>query len=50
MKLVTFDDIKGLSITPAQCLEWVSYSIQHKAEATLPAKISLNLKSVRVRS
>lgn len=41
MKLVTFDDIKGLSITPAQCLEWVSYSIQHKAEATLPAKISL---------
>lgn len=42
MKLITFDDIAALGITPAQCIDWVSYSIAHKAEAILPAKMSIH--------
>ena len=42
MKLVTFDDIKSLGISPETCMEWVSDSILRKAEMTLPAKISIS--------
>ena len=42
MKLVTFDDIKGIGLTPAQCLEWVSDTLARKGEMTLPPKISLH--------
>ena len=41
MKLVTFEDIKGLHIPAETCMEWVGDSILRKAEMTLPAKISL---------
>ncbi len=42
MKLVTFDDIKSLEISPEMCMEWVSDSIRRKGEMTLPAKISIS--------
>lgn len=41
MKLVTFEDIKGLQIPAQTCMEWVADSILRKGEMTLPAKISL---------
>ena len=41
MKLVTFEDIKGLGISPSQCLEWVEKAIANKPRAVLPPKNSL---------
>lgn len=42
MKLVTFEDVRGAGITPAQCLEWVSDTLARKREMTLPPKVSLH--------
>ena len=42
MKLITFDDIKSLSISPACCLEWVTDTLARKSEMLLPPKISLH--------
>ncbi len=41
MKIITFDMIQNLKISPIKCYEWVLESILHKNEALLPAKISL---------
>lgn len=41
MKIITFDDILQLDISPYECFEWVSNAIKEKKEALLPAKISL---------
>lgn len=41
MKIVTFDDIKNLNITPKQCYEWASDMIQDKENTLLPPKISM---------
>lgn len=41
MKIITFDNIKNIGITPLQCYEWVSEAIQNKHDVILPAKISL---------
>ena len=41
MKVITFDKIKGLNISPLTCYQWVSDAIAHKKDAILPAKISL---------
>lgn len=41
MKIISFEDVKKLNITPVQCYEWVSDAIEHKGDAMLPAKISL---------
>lgn len=41
MKVITFEMIKNLNISPYTCFEWVSESILHKKDALLPAKISL---------
>lgn len=45
MKIITYDDIRSLRITPCQCVEWVkeSFSIKHMAQ--LPAKISVHPRS-----
>ena len=42
MKLITQPQIKSLNIAPAQCVEWVKESFSLKAQAQLPAKISLH--------
>lgn len=41
MKLITFDDIQNLCISPKLCYEWTNEMILNKKEALLPAKISM---------
>lgn len=41
MKVITFADIKKLAISPACCYQWIDEMIQNKADALLPAKISM---------
>ena len=41
MKIITFEDILKLNISPFECFEWVSSAIEEKKKALLPAKISL---------
>lgn len=41
MRIVTFDDVRGLGISPVQCFKWVEEALKHKNEAFLPAKISI---------
>lgn len=42
MKLITAEQIRQLQITPKTCVDWVTESFLMKAEAQLPAKISLH--------
>lgn len=42
MKVITFDDIDKLNISPETCLRWVSEMIENKKKALLPPKISLH--------
>lgn len=41
MKIITFDDIVSLGISPAKCFDWVENMINNKHHAILPPKISL---------
>lgn len=41
MKIVSFDDIRNLNITPQVCYQWVSEMIAEKKNVLLPAKISM---------
>ncbi len=41
MKIITFEDIKNLNISPKLCFEWVNDMILHKNDTILPAKISM---------
>ncbi len=41
MKIVTFEDIKKLNISPALCYDWVVDALENKDKYILPAKISL---------
>ena len=43
MRIVTHQDIVDLNIPPKQCYDWVSYVLEHKKDALLPAKISMKL-------
>ena len=43
MKIISFDDVRSLNISPAKCYEWVSEMILHKADAFLPAKTHMNM-------
>lgn len=43
MKIISFDDVKLLNITPIKCYEWVSEMILHKADAFLPAKTHMSM-------
>lgn len=38
MKVISFDDIKQLNISPLCCYQWVSDAIKHKRDFYLPAK------------
>lgn len=41
MKIISFDEIRNLNISPKECYEWVEEVISNKREMLLPAKISL---------
>lgn len=41
MKVIDFEAISNMGITPMQCYEWVSDMLAKKDEAILPAKISM---------
>ena len=41
MKVISFDKITEMAVSPLQCYEWVSETISHKKTALLPPKISL---------
>lgn len=41
MKVISFDEIQKLSITPDKCFEWVEEILKNKQDMLLPAKISL---------
>ena len=43
MKIINFNDIGSLNISPAECYEWVSEMILRKKEALLPPKTHLNM-------
>ncbi len=42
MKYITDKEIRGLSISPFQCVEWVKESFSMKYDAQVPPKISLH--------
>lgn len=42
MKYITNKEIRGLSISPFQCVEWVKESFSMKYDAQVPPKISLH--------
>ena len=41
MKIITFQDVKNLDISPTTCYEWASETIRDKDKYILPAKISI---------
>ncbi len=41
MKVITHHDIVNAKVAPKTCYDWVAYMIKHKADAILPAKISM---------
>ncbi len=43
MKVVSFNDIQEMRISPETCYEWASDMILHKNEATLPEKVSITM-------
>lgn len=42
MKIITYEDIIKLGITPLECYEWVVEALKKKEKALLPPKISLS--------
>ncbi len=43
MKLITFDDIKEVNISPLDCYGWASDMILHKKESCLPPKTHMTI-------
>lgn len=43
MKIISFDDVRSLNISPVECYNWVNDMIVHKADALLPAKTHMNM-------
>lgn len=43
MKIISFDDIRSLNISPADCYRWVDDMILNKQSAQLPAKTHMNM-------
>ncbi len=41
MKVIDFDTIQQLNISPSECVKWVKYTFEKKYESQLPAKISI---------
>lgn len=45
MKIINFDTIRNLSISPVHCVEWVEAALLMKYESCLPHKISMTIDS-----
>lgn len=43
MKIISFEDIKSLNISPIKCYEWVSEMIENKKNAFLPPKVHMSM-------
>lgn len=43
MKVISFDDIKKLNISPSQCVDWVKSAFLEQYESALPEKISMKM-------
>lgn len=43
MKIISFDDVRSLEISPILCYEWVNEMILHKQDAFLPVKTHMNM-------
>lgn len=43
MKVISFEDINSMNISPVLCYEWVSEMIEHKQEEFLPEKTHMNM-------
>lgn len=43
MKIIDFDTIRNLHLTPSQCVEWVKEAFCMKYSANLPGKISMKI-------
>ncbi|QUC66676.1 ornithine cyclodeaminase [Aristaeella hokkaidonensis] len=43
MKIISFDDVKSLNISPTDCYRWVEDMIKNKKTAQLPAKTHMNM-------
>ena len=43
MKIVSFDDVNSLNISPMKCYEWVDEMIKNKSECLLPSKTHMNM-------
>lgn len=41
MKIITYQDIDSLKISPSTCYDWVEFMLKSKSRAILPPKISL---------
>ncbi len=41
MKIISFNDIKNIGISPLECVNWVNEALRMKGESLLPKKISL---------
>lgn len=44
MRLIEYEEIAALGITPKQCVEWAELSLRSKPEATLPPKTWMHFK------
>jgi len=42
MQIITAEDIRSLSISPRQCIDWIYESFASKAQSQLPAKVSVH--------
>ena len=43
MKIISFEDVKSLNISPSDCYLWVEDMIKNKKAAQLPAKTHMNM-------
>ena len=48
MKIISFDDIRALDISPLHCYDWVNEMIADKQSAFLPPKTHMNMPGVGV--
>lgn len=47
VKLISFEDISNLNISPSQCCKWINAALKIKATSTLPKKISLSVEGMQ---
>lgn len=45
MKIISFNDIANLQISPLQCIEWAKFILKNKYQCILPTKISMKMEN-----